>query len=121
MDREFTRYEKNQAVRRTLVRNLVDLSLLFFTSSRTTLNLYGDLKKTSGEEFTSDNIKNLVLELNHLPGFKRIHFALNNWACSDDLRSWTLLRKSKRYPEPRQAERILVIGEEKKEKKKDED
>jgi len=113
MNRDITRYEKNQAVRRTLVRNLVDLSLLFFSSSRNVLNLYGDLKKTSGEEFTLESVKSLISELNRLPGFQRINFALNNWFITDDLGSWQLSRKSLRVFEPHRAEKVLVIEEEK--------
>jgi len=113
MSQEVTRYEKNQIVRRTLVRNLVDLSLLFFSSSRNTLNLYGDLKKTSGEDFSMDNVKNLVSELNRVPGFHRVNFTLNNWVISDDLGSWNMSRKSLRTFEPHRAEKVLVIEEEK--------
>lgn len=74
-----SRYEINQQVRRSLLRHSVDLSQLQYSSTGTTVYLFGRLQKDPQGEFTDQEVESMVRELHRLPGVREIRFELSNW------------------------------------------
>lgn len=90
-----SRYETNQRVKKVLVRHGVSLTLLKWSSSKTTTYFYGILKKDSEEDFTFQGLEALVKDLLHMPRGPRIRFSLENWDIGSDGGTVKIAKKKK--------------------------
>ncbi|MCG6892001.1 MAG: hypothetical protein LJE65_00205 [Desulfobacteraceae bacterium] len=92
--KELSRYEINQEVRRALLRHAVDLSQLQYSSTGTTVYLFGQLRKETKGDFTDREVEGMVRELSRLPGVREIRFELSNWMLMMEPGSFELHKKS---------------------------
>jgi len=88
-----SRYDMNRQVKMILVRHGVDLTLLKWSSSRSTVNFYGMLKKDQNKDFTVTELEGLVKELVHVPRAPRLNFNLDNWYISSESGSWKVSKR----------------------------
>ena len=95
VDKKVSRYEMNQRVKAVLVRHAVNLTLLRWSSSKTTTYFYGVLKKEPEEDFTMQSLEALVKELTTMPRGPRIRFSIENWDIGSDGGSLKITKKKR--------------------------
>lgn len=75
-----SRFEINKKVRRILVRHAIDYHKLNFSGYHSNINFSGILIKTNGSHLNTQDVSNLIKELNTLG--KTLQFMLTNWHIS---------------------------------------
>jgi hypothetical protein len=109
------RYEINQKVKTSLVRNAVDLTQISYSCSGSTVHLWGILKKDPEGDFTPNNVELLFREISRLPQVRRLQVDLENWEIQKSDGGWaaTPLKKTKQEEEARARARRSGAGEDK--------
>ena len=95
MSDELFRYEINTRVRQILVSCNVDMTKINYSCIKKTIYVYGNLTKTSYEEFGITDIKNLVAELMKLPHVRDVQFDLENWFISTETGELNIVKGKK--------------------------
>ena len=91
---QVSRYEINRNVRMVLTRHDVDLTRIDYSSTGSTVYLYGDLVRPDGDYFTKE-IDFIVREIAALPHVRDIQIDLNNWLVVPSGDSWRITKTRK--------------------------
>jgi hypothetical protein len=93
-DDPVSRYEINRNVRIIFTRHDVDLSMIDYSFTGSTVYLYGDLVRAEGD-YSVKEIESIVREISALPHVHDIQFALNNWVVLSAEGSWQINKTRK--------------------------
>ncbi len=93
-DDPVSRYEINRNVRMIFTRHDVDLSMIDYSFTGSTVYLYGDLVRADGD-YSVKEIESIVREISVLPQVRDIQFALNNWVVLSAEGSWQINKTKK--------------------------
>ncbi|MBI9073934.1 MAG: hypothetical protein JEZ02_00890 [Desulfatibacillum sp.] len=109
------RYEINQKVKTSLVRNAVDLTQVNYSCTTTTVHIWGLLKKDPEGDFSPAGVELLLKELSRIPEVRRLQVDLDNWDVQKGDGAWVATgtkKRAERKPDAVQA-RVLGAGTEK--------
>lgn len=81
MKKKMSRLESNKSIRQALVKNSVDLSKISFSCHGRSVTLSGTLMKNSGQEFTTQGVEAIVLDIEKVG--PSINSDLTNWEISE--------------------------------------
>jgi hypothetical protein len=108
-EEQVSRYEINRNVRMIFTRHDVDLSMIDYSFTGSTVYLYGDLVRADGDYSVKD-IESIVREISALPHVRDIQFALNNWVVLSAEGSWQI-NKIKKSAVTRAASQPGALGD----------
>jgi hypothetical protein len=91
---QVSRYEINRNVRMVLTRHDVDLTRIDYSSTGSTVYLYGDLVRPD-KDYSVKEIEFIIREIAALPHVRNIHFNFNNWLIIPSGNSWRITKTRK--------------------------
>lgn len=89
-----SRYQINQYVKAALVRHFVDLSVLNFSTTGSTVYLSGSIKKDPLGDFPKAGLEALLREIVRVPGVRSLQANVDNWVISYTGAGFELFRKT---------------------------
>lgn len=87
---EIPKWELMQLVKQVLVRHGVDLTLMDYTVSKTTLYLSGLLRKDPSGDFSVSQLEAMLDELAAMPPYLAIQTDFSNWEIENQYGSWNI-------------------------------
>ena len=87
---ELPKWEMMQHVKTVLVRHGVDLTLMQFTVSKSTIFLDGLLRKDPSGDFTAGQLVAMLKELDTLPSGKTVQAEFSNWDVKPAFGEWNV-------------------------------
>jgi len=109
MKKNLTRYEINQKIKKTLVSNGADVTVLSFSFSGRTAWLSGRFNKTGGAAMGQSDIEIICRALMDLPMIYYLNFDVEDWNITCSIGSLIMTRKFAGAAAPDREQKPLII------------